>query len=139
MRWVFVLLAVGACESRYGTYFTIDGDSNEIHFDRVQLYFGTSTDRTEIGKPSGATTGAVYQRDADPSDRFDVPRNADGSHATEATYWLPYSEHDQDLDYVAAVALDENDRPVGIGEVVDFEVEPDVVDKYDIELQPPGL
>ncbi|HSD89230.1 MAG TPA: hypothetical protein VLB44_16995 [Kofleriaceae bacterium] len=135
MRWLFILLTLGACESRYGTYFTIDGEGNEIHFDHVRLYFGSSTDGTAIGKPSGATTGKVYLQQFDPSDEFDVPKVGDGSHATQTTYWLPYAHENMSLAYVAAVAFDA-DKPVGIGEVIGFKLEPDVVDTYDVELQP---
>lgn len=138
MRWVIVLVALGACESRYGTYFTIDGDSTEIHFDHVRLYFGSATHSSQIGKPSGATTGPVYERQFDASDEFDVPALADGSHATQSTYWLPYTPDNLSLAYVAAVAYDGgHDKPVGIGEVIGFKLESDVVDKYDIELQNP--
>ncbi|HUS32351.1 MAG TPA: hypothetical protein VMZ53_27815 [Kofleriaceae bacterium] len=140
MRMAVVwLLALCACESRYGDYFNVDGDSNGIRFDHVELYFGKhGMSDSNIGKPSGSTTGDVFIRDADASDAWDVDKNGDGSLASESTYWLPITEQNRELAYVAALAYDttmQSDKPVGVGEVLGFALEDGIVNKYDIELQ----
>lgn len=134
MRWWLVLVLAG-CESRYGAYINVDGDGNQIRFDHVQLYFGTKTSRTDIGKPSGPAMGTVFDRQFDPSDQFDVPPNSDSSKATESSFWLPPTPENEGIAYVAAVASNDQ-HPVGIGELLDFSIEDGVVFKYDIELQP---
>jgi hypothetical protein len=138
-----LLLALGACESRYGAYFNVDGDGNQIRFDHVDLYFGKNgMSSASIGKPSGPSMGKVFERDVDSSDSFDVPPNGDGSLATESMYWLPVNDHNRELGYVAAVAYNtktDGMKPVGIGEVLGFQLEDGVVDKYEIELQSPSF
>jgi hypothetical protein len=136
------LLALGACESRYGSYFNIDGDANEIRFDKVQLYWGNDPHQRPIGTPTGTVMGTVYTREFDAaSDEYAVPHNADGSLATETTYWLPVTEDNRQLGYVAAVVYDSAmpGKPVGVGEWQDFSLEDNIVAKFDIELQKPPL
>ena len=136
MKFVAVLLvALTACEGRYGTYFNIDGDANQIAFDHVELFFGTPTDRSTMGTPEGVAIGKVFDRSFTMTDRFDVPRSADGSFATESEYWLPVADENRALGYVGVVASKGGDI-VGVGELIDFKVEAGIVNKYDIELAP---
>jgi hypothetical protein len=134
-----LLVVLCACESRNGVYFNVDGDGNGIKFDRVQLYFGKNGQTTDIGRPSGATMGKAYEHDIDASDSFTVEPNADGSLASETTYWLPINDHNAKLDYVAAIVYDSTsttrDKPVGVGELSGFKLEDGIVNKYDIELE----
>jgi hypothetical protein len=134
---VVLVLALCACESRYGSYFNIDGDANEIRFDHVRLFWGNDPQTRAFGTPSGAHAGTVYTREHDASDDYDVEHNADGSLATQTTYYLPVSEENRQLGYVGAVVYDRStsDRPIGVGEWRDFSLEAGVVAKYDIELQ----
>lgn len=143
VKYVVVLaLAVCACESRYGTYITIDGDSNELRFDHVELFWGNNPMTRPFGTPSGTKTGTVYTREFDmPSDEYDVPHNADGSLASESTYWLPVTEDNRQLGYVGALVFDkaQQDKLIGVGELQDFSVEDGIVAKFDIELDKPPL
>lgn len=133
MKSVAVLaLALTACEARYGTYFNIDGDANQIKFDHVELFFGTHTDRSTMGTPEGVAIGKVFDRSFTTSDRIDL------SLGTETEYWLPVNDENKTLGYVGAVASKQG-QIVGVGELIDFKLEADVVNKYDIELQPKPL
>lgn len=130
MRVAAVLVvALTACEARYGTYFNIDGDSQQIAFDHVELFFGTATNRSSLGTPEGVAMGKVYDRSFTASDRFDVTLG------TETEYYLPVSADNQALGYVGAVASKQG-QIVGVGELIDFKLEAGIVNKYDIELSP---
>lgn len=131
-------LVLTACEARYGTYFTIDGDGNQIQFDRVELYFGTKTDRSALATPAGIANGSVFERNFDASDRFDVPKKRNGGYATESEYYLPSVAANKGLGYVA-VTVYRDAELVGVGELLGFKVETDAVDRYDIELEPKPL
>jgi hypothetical protein len=134
------LLALCACESRYGAYFNVDGDGNEIRFNHVELFFGKNgKSPASIGNPSGPSMGKAFERDLDVegNDAWDVEPNPDGSLATETVYYLPINEHDLELGYVGAVVFDKtrSDKPIGVGEVLGIQLEDGVVNKYEIELQ----
>jgi hypothetical protein len=128
-------MLLGACETRFGAYLRIDGDGRGIRFEQVELYFGVPIDATDFGTPAGTFSGKVFAREFEDTDIYDVPRNADGSKATETTYWLPGGGPTKLGSYVAAVAFRDG-MPVGIGERFDFRIDPAAVAVYDLELEP---
>src|SRR5258706_13061476 len=71
MRWALALLVLGACSSRYGAYFVIEGDQE---FDQLELYFGADSGSDKFATPAlGPQSGRVFERQYDASDVVAVP------------------------------------------------------------------
>lgn len=125
---VVALVALAACESRYGAYLTLEGD---IELDSVELYFGTASSgsTTQFASPrTGVQSGTIFDRQFSTFDRYDI------SPTRSTTFYIPPDEGNRDLGaYVVAVALREQ-QPVAIAEYFGFEVPSDEVHDYHLPL-----
>ena len=126
-----MLLHVLACDSRYGAYLVIQGNTE---LDEIELYFGhdIGSSTSQFATPMyGAQTGLVFERKFAAADVYvlDAPSNG-------TTFWIPPGEGNDKLgSYVAAVAL-RGGQPVGIGEYFGFQVPTDEIHEYVVTLEP---
>jgi hypothetical protein len=131
-----VVAALGCQSPRYGTYLTIDGDSQAIGFDRVELWFGVTSAATALTTPGNHRVETLYDRQFDQrADVIEVPRRDDGTRARETVVYLPPDAYNVQLKHLIAVAY-AGQTPVGIAEAVGLPVEVDTVITADLELEP---
>jgi hypothetical protein len=132
-KLVVLLVVLGACESRFGAYLTVQG---AVELDEVELYFGAAVDTPVLpgnafASPTfGPQMGTIFDRTYDASDVVMMRAT------TQTTFYLPPDERNQKLGaYVAAVAI-AGGKPVGIAEYFDFKIPSDAVHEYILELAP---
>jgi len=127
-----MLACLCACETRFGAYLVVKGDTD---FDQVELYFGKPIDSSGPGSGNafatpmrGQQSGTIFDRTFDATDLGTIES------ANHTTFYLPPDEKNQLLgSYVVAVAI-AGDSPVGIAELFDFTVPTDVVHEYHLDL-----
>jgi len=125
------LLALVACESRYGAYLELESD---VELDSVELYFGTPIDssapNTFASPKTGAQSGLVFGRQFSMFDRYDVAP----THTT--TSYVPPDDANRDLGAYVVVVASRGQQAIGIAEYFGFEVPSDELHEYRLTLEP---
>lgn len=129
---MLIACLAGCQDERNGAYVVLDG-AEVAAFDRVTFYFGKGGERAPIVLPAPRFAVATGERQY-AFERTLVPSDAQPAAASTFTYYL--TDASQGLgEYMIAIAY-AGDVPVGITELIDFEIPSDVALIYELALVP---